>query len=290
MPVRKKSFRFARKEMVLLCFALPSLAGLLGFYVVPFFASLYLAVVDNAVTGHFVGLQNFKEVATSEAFLLAIKNTAAFIAICVPVNMIIPLILAMLLGRAGKFKSIYCLFFLLPLVIPSGSIVHFWKSVFGINGIINGMFFSENPVNWLNTNLARAVITLVFIWKNAGYNIVLYMAGLSLIPKDYYECASIEGAGPVRRFLTVTLVYITPASFLVFMMSIINSFKSFKEIYLLAGGYPHQTIYMLQHYMNNQFALLNYQKLSAASYILSVFIIIVVALLFYFQNKLSKNF
>lgn len=290
MPNRKRAARAAKNELAVLCFALPSLVGLLGFYVIPFFASLYLALVDNSVTGRFVGAQNFIEVAESGAFQLALKNTAAFIAICVPVNMVIPMGMAMLIRRAGKLKNIYGLFFLLPLVIPSGSIVHFWKSVFGMNGIINGAFFSAAPVNWLDTSYARAIITLVFMWKNAGYNMVLYVAGLDLIPRDYYECAALEGAGRLRQFFSVTLVYIIPTSFLVFIMSIINSFKSFKEIYLLAGAYPHQTIYMLQHYMNNQFASLNYQKLSSASYILSVFVIIIVAMLFRFQNKLSKNF
>lgn len=290
MPNRKRAARAAKNELAILCFALPSLVGLLGFYVIPFFASLYLALVDNSVTGRFVGMQNFIEVAESGAFQLALKNTAAFIAVCVPVNMVVPMGMAMLIKRAGKLKNIYGLFFLLPLVIPSGSIVHFWKSVFGMNGIINGVFFSETPVNWLDTALARSIITLVFIWKNAGYNMVLYVAGLDLIPREYYECASLEGAGRIRQFFSVTMVYIIPTSFLVFIMSVINSFKSFKEIYLLAGGYPHQSIYMLQHYMNNQFASLNYQKLSSASYILSVFIIIVVALLFRIQNKLTKNF
>lgn len=281
--------RTFKDEILFFCLALPSLAGLFGFFVAPFIASIYLALIDNAVTANYVGLQNFKDVVLSGAFRLALKNTAAFIAICVPVNMLFPLGMAMLLKRAGRFKNIYGLFFLLPLVIPSGSIVHFWNSVFGMNGIINGAFFPETPVNWLDTNLARVIITIVFMWKNAGYNMVLYMAGLDLIPKDYYECASIEGAGSLRQFFSITLIYISPASFLVFIMSIINSFKSFKEIYLLAGAYPHQTIYMLQHYMNNQFQSLNYQKLSSASYILSVFIIIIVVLLFKLQNKLSKN-
>jgi multiple sugar transport system permease protein len=174
-------------------------------------------------------------------------------------------------------------------VIPSGSIVYFWKSLFGVSGFLNGVFFPDAPINWLNTEWSRSIILLIFTWKNAGYNMVLFLAGLQLIPKDYYECASLEGAGVIKRFFSITLVYMIPTGFLVLMMSIINSFKSFKEIYLLTGSYPHESIYMIQHYMNNQFAVSNYQKLASASYVLSAVIITVVAVIFYLQNKASKN-
>lgn len=290
MHTRRLSKRALREEVLFLCLALPSLLGLVVFFAAPFGASLWLALVDNAVLGNFVGLENFAGVLQSGAFQLAAQNTLAFILICVPVNMLFPLGMAMLLRRAGRQKSLFGLFFLLPLVIPSGSIVHFWKSLFGVNGILNGAFFAAEPVNWVNSGYARAIITLVFMWKNAGYNMVLYLAGLEMIPREYYECASLEGAGSFKQFTGITLVYIAPASFLVFLMSVINSFKSFKEIWLLAGAYPHNSIYMLQHYMNNQFTALNYQKLSAASYILSAGIIVVAAALFRFQHRLSDHY
>jgi multiple sugar transport system permease protein len=164
---------------------------------------------------------------------LGLKNTGIFMAICVPLNMALPLGMAMLLQKAGKLTSLFGLIFLLPLVIPSGSVAHFWRSVFGINGIINGAFFPDAPVNWLNTNLSRTLITGVFVWKNAGYNMILFLAGLKSIPQEYYEYASVEGVGALAKFFRITLVYISPTAFLVFIMSIINSFKSFKEIYLI---------------------------------------------------------
>jgi multiple sugar transport system permease protein len=119
---------------------------------------------------------------------------------------------------------------------------------------------------------------------------VLFLAGLKFIPNEYYEYASVEGAGAVWKFFRITLVYLTPTTFLVFIMSIINSFKSFREIYLICGAYPHQSIYMLQHYMNNQFSALNYQRLTSASYILSAFIIALVFAMYYLQNKRTQNF
>ena len=274
--------------MTLLVLALPSLVGLLGFYVIPFVLSISLAVVDNSVLWNFVWMQNFKEVLSSGAFQTALKNTGIFMALCVPLNMVMPLFIALLLNSTKSLKTSFGVIALIPLVIPTGSTVHFWQSMFGLNGLINSLLFPDNPVNWLNTNYARWIIVFIFIWKNAGYNMVLFLAGLTSIPKEYYECASLEGAGSMRRFFMITLVYLTPTAFLVLVMSIINSFKSFKEIYLLSGEYPHSSIYMLQHYMNNQFGASNYQKLASASYILSIFIIAMVLGLFLGQNKASR--
>jgi len=274
-----------KDEGILLLLALPGLAGLLIFYVLPFIISFYYTLIDNNVTKNFVGLNNFIELFTSGAFTLGLKNTGIFMAICVPLNMIFPLAMALLLHKTGKLKSLFGLIFLLPLVIPSGSVAHFWKSIFGVNGLINGAFFPAAPVNWLDTSLSRTLITGVFIWKNAGYNMILFLAGLKSIPKEYYECAAVEGAGALSQFFRITLVYISPTAFLVFIMSIINSFKSFKEIYLICGAYPHQSIYMLQHYMNNQFAAVNYQKLSSAAYVLSIIIIVLLVLIYHLHNK-----
>ena len=279
-----KHFRL-KDEGILLLMALPGLLGLLIFYVIPFLLSFYYALLDNNVTKNFVGLANFIDLFTSGAFTLGLKNTGIFMAICVPVNIIFPLAVALLLHKTTKMKSIFGLIFLLPLVIPSGSVAHFWKSVFGLNGFINGAFFPTAPVNWLDTEWCRTLITTVFIWKNAGYNMILFLAGLSAIPGEYYEYAAVEGAGAINKFFRITLVYITPTVFLVFIMSIINSFKSFKEIYLICGAYPHQSIYMLQHYMNNQFSAVNYQKLTSAAYVLSLFIVALVLMLYHLQNK-----
>ena len=274
--------------MTLLVLALPSLVGLLGFYVIPFVLSISLAVVDNSVLWNFVWMQNFKEVLSSGAFQTALKNTGIFMALCVPLNMVMPLFIALLLNSTKSLRTSFGVIALIPLVIPTGSTVHFWQSLFGLNGLINSLLFPDNPVNWLNTDYARWIIVFIFIWKNAGYNMVLFLAGLTSIPKEYYECASLEGAGSMRRFFMITLVYLTPTAFLVLVMSIINSFKSFKEIYLLSGEYPHSSIYMLQHYMNNQFGASNYQKLASASYILSIFIVAMVLGLFLGQNKASR--
>lgn len=275
-----------RRELFFIALALPSIVGLAVFFLVPFGASLHMAMIDNPVGQNFVGLHHFTGTLQNTAFRLAITNTLMFMAMSVPLNMVFALLVACMLRSVGGFgKSVLGMFFLLPLVVPSGSVVHFWRSLFGINGAVNSWFFADEPVNWLNTDWAIYIVVLIFLWKNVGFNIVLYLAGLNLIPKEYYECAAIEGAGRIKQFFSITLIYLLPTSFMVFLMSIVQSFRAFREIFLLTGAYPHNSIYMLQHYMNNQFAALNYQRLAAASYILTAGIVAVVLVVFYLQRR-----
>jgi len=203
-------------------------------------------------------------------------------------NMAFALFIALMLRRVGGFgKTVLGAFFVLPLVVPSGSIVHFWQSLFGLNGFLNGLFFHE-PINWLNTEYTLFIIVFIFLWKNVGFNIVLYLAGLNLIPKEFYENAAIDGAGKLRQFFSITLVYLMPTTFIVFLLSIIQSFQAFREIFLLTGAYPHRSVYMLQHYLNNMFTALDYQRLSAAAYILTFAIVVLVLIMLYVQKRVMN--
>ena len=276
-----------RNELVFLFLALPSLIGMLVFFIAPFAYSLYLAVIDNPVGRNFVGLRHFEVTLRNDAFMLGMRNTLIFMGLSVPINMAFPLLIAMALRKLPN-RGLFGMFFLIPLVIPSGSMVHFWHSVFGIHGSINGFLFAAEPINWLNTDFAITVILVIFMWKNAGFNVVLFQAGLDLIPKEYYECAQMEGAGRWKLFRSVTLVYLAPTMFMVLLMSILATFRSFREIYLLSGAHPHRSIYMLQHYMNNMFAALNYQRLASAAYILAAGIVLVMIGVFWLQKRVTN--
>jgi len=278
-----------RREILFMFLVLPGFIGLAVFFLVPFVTSLYMAMIDNPIGRNFVGFSHFTATFENAAFSLAMGNTIHFMAMSVPASMAIALAVASMLHHVGGFgKNVLGIFFLLPLAVPSGSVVHFWNSMFGMNGMINGMFFRDAPIAWFNTDFSIYIVLLIFIWKSVGFNIVLYLAGLNLIPKEYYECAQIEGAGRVRQFFKITLIYLAPTSFMVFLMSIVQSFRAFREIFLLTGAHPHNSIYMLQHYMNNQFAALNYQRLSAASYILTLGIAAIVLIMFYVQRRVMS--
>ncbi|MGI6189654.1 MAG: carbohydrate ABC transporter permease [Caldicoprobacteraceae bacterium] len=206
--------------------------------------------------------------------------------------MIISFLLAAGLRKLTHERSFFSLAFLLPLVIPSGSIIYLWDCLFRTEGVLNKIFLmlGISPVNWAESVFIIPIVVFLFIWKNAGYNMLLFWAGLNLIPEEYVDLAKLEGAGSWKIFRHVTFVFLAPTTFLVLLMSIINSFKSFREIYLLFGSHPNSRIYMLQHYMNSQFHSLDLSRLTTASYILSFVITVLIFALFRVQKKLSENF
>jgi multiple sugar transport system permease protein len=237
--------------------------------------------------GGFAGLKNFIDLFHNKAYLRGLFNTLRFILLSVPLNMGFSLALALLIHRVKKHRELFTLFFLIPLVIPSGSMVFFWRSLFSDDGVLNGFLWSMNlyKLSFLDSILALFVMIAIFLWKNIGYNMVLYLSALSNIPKDYYEAAHIDGAGGGRIFLSITLPALIPVSVLTLVMSIINSFKIFREIYLITGTYPHESIYTLQHFMNNMFASLNYPRLTTATIILVFLIASLSRFLLGFERK-----
>ena len=289
--MRAKIFKHDRAIYLLL---LPSLAGLAVFFIVPFGISIYYTLIDNAVSRQIVWLANLIDTWNNAAFRLAVRNTFFFMGISIPLLMIIALLLAIVLKPLNeKARRLLLFFFLVPLVIPSGSMVSFWRGFIAVNGMFNriltqiGIFsYPDNmPLDWLNSEYAMWFIIFIFVWKNIGFNIILYQAGLDFIPKDYYEYASIEGAGKIRQFFMVTLVYLMPTTLLVFILSIVNSFRVFREIYVLTGTHPNMSIYLLQHFLNNQFERLNYQLMASASFYIFGIVFIIVLAIYKFQQR-----
>lgn len=270
-------------------FVIPGLLGFALFYILPFCVSFGYAFLSRPVNGSFVGLKNFAELFVNRAYLKGLINTLRFIGISVPLNMGLSLGIAMLIGKLKKRRELFSLIFLIPLVIPSGSMVFFWKSLFSYDGALNGLLTAAGiaKINWLDSSLALFVMVLIFVWKNLGYNMVLYLTGLNNIPKDYYEAASVDGAKPWGAFWHITLPQLAPTSVLVLIMSIINSFKVFREIYLITGSYPHDSIYTLQHFMNNMFSSLNYPRLTTATTVLVVIIAVFTQSLLNLERRAS---
>ena len=237
--------------------------------------------------GRFAGLANYEAVLASGSFQKAAYNTFYFSSISVPLMLVLSLVLALLLHRQIYLRKWLRLMYVLPLVVPVASIIMIWQVVFDWNGLLNRVmnWFGVNRMDWMKSEAARYVVIMLYVWKNIGYNVILFLAGLQQIPKDYYETAQIEGAGRLRQFFGITLVYLTATTFFVVIMSIINSFKVFRETYLLAGDYPHDSIYMLQHYMNNMFVALDLQKLTAAACLMFLGIMVIVFGLFGLERR-----
>ena len=126
--------------------------------------------------------------------------------------------------------------------------------------------FGKNMFDIENSRWAILIIILMYLWKNISFSIVLFWSGINWIPQIYHEQCQLDGATGRQEFQYITWILLKPTTLVVLLMSIVNSFKVFKEIYMLYGAYPSPYVYMLQHYMNNQFLSLNMQKLSAAAW------------------------
>lgn len=275
-------------------FLAPSFIGLSVFYIIPFIWMIYYSFVDSPVNGNFVGFENYISLLNNDAFRMAMKNSLTFMGISVPLIIIMSLILAILLNKITFIKDKITTGFIIPLIIPIVSIIVFFDILFDNNGVINNILLHLNlqGIDWENSKYRIVVIIVMYIWKNLGYNMVLFLAGINNIPKEYYEAAQVDGANSFQRFYNITIIYLMPTFFFVFVISIINSFKVFKETFVLDGNYPNQKIYMLQHYMNNMFYKLDYHKLVTAAIILALIIYILIFILYKLQkaaNNLVNN-
>ncbi len=268
-----------------------SVLGFSFFYIFPFVFSLIYGLVDNPINMKFVGIKNFIDLFNNQYFMRGLKNTALFMLISIPLNIVISLAIALIINKLVKLRNIFSLVYLAPLVIPSATTAFFWGNMFGYHGVINKFInkFGYVGIDWFQSDYAMIIMIIIFLWKNIGYNTALFISGINSIPDQYYECASTEGANALWRFKTVTIKYLTPTMFLVLIMTFVNSFKVFKEIYILTGEYPSDSLYVLQHYMNNMFLSLNYSKLVSAVYILTAVIVSFVAFVFHMENRVTKD-
>lgn len=290
MQKQKISIMTKKLKRVSGLFIAPSFVGVLMFFLIPFFVVIFYSLVDNPINKEFVGFDNFIDVWTNKAFALAVSNTVKFSVVSVPLVVALSLIVAFALdsnvGAKSKIRS--CL--LSPMMVPIASVILIWQVLFHFNGVVNEICsrFDISKVDWLKSEKAGLVIVLLFVWKNLGYNMILFMAAIANIPKDLIEVATLESASKWNIFWTIKVRYLASTILFVTIMSLINSFKVFREIYLMTGDYPYE-LYMLQHYMNNMFNSLNYQRLSAAAIMMSIVMIILVALLFLIENFVGKD-
>ena len=272
-------------------FMAPSVIGVLLFFVIPFGVVIYYSTLNNPIAREFVGLENFKLVASNEAFRNAVHNSAVFSVIAVPLAVVLSLILAMALDSKIPFRTQFRSFFLSPMMVPVASVVLIWQVLFDYNGAFNELIshFGLEKIDYLKSDKAIFVVVVLFLWKNLGYNMILFLAALSSVPQDILEVAALEGATSRQVFFMIKLRYLASTMVFVTIMSLINSFKIFREVYLLTTDYPYETIYMLQHYMNNKFRKLDYQALSAGAIMMSLVMIVIILILFAADHHYGKD-
>ena len=240
-----------------------------------------------AVSSRFVGLQNYISVLGNSAFKLAAGNTAKFIAVCMPLLLVISLSIALMLTAFQEKHGIFKTSFLVPMAIPVASSVLLWRVIFHRNGLLNGILalWDAAPVDWIGSAASFGVLVFAYLWKNFGYDMVLWLSGISAINPALYEAAQIDGAGSIKRFVKITLPNLMPTLFTVTVLSLLNSFKVFREAYLIAGSYPDDSIYMLQHLFNNWFSNLDVDKMCAGAVMMASLVFILIMILQKILNR-----
>ena len=281
---------FTRKRSALL-YLLPGLIGLTLFYIVPFVGGIYYSFTDGSYQNAFVWFDNYKSIWQNEMFLLGLKNTLLLSMICTPLVWLLSFGLAVLLNRLKPGGGFFRGSILMPYLMPSSAMLLIWLVLFDYGGVVNRLVTALGfaRVSWLEGAALRVPVVLMFVWKNLGFAVIIFLAALQSISEPLYEFARLEGAGFWRQAFTITLPMIVPSAFLVFVLSWINAFKIFKEVYFIGGAYPDEAVYTLQNYMNNMFSKLNYQNVTTAAYSFAVIVFVIFGALYFVQKRLQDR-
>jgi len=276
--------------VVAIAFLAPSFIGISIFFLIPFIDTIRRSFYDVRAV-NFIGFESYVSVLNNAAFRLAAANTAKFIAICIPLLMVVSLATALLLRSIKPLGRTFKTTFLLPMAVPVASIVLLWQAVFNEGGLANTVLISLglSPIDFMGTDAAFWVLVFTYLWKNNGYNMILWLAGLDGISETLYEAANVDGAGRLQCFRYITLPCLLPTIGIVSILSLLNSFRVFREAYLVAGAYPHDSMYMLQHLFNNWFQNLDISRLSAAATMLAATLLIIILLMRRFLDNSDED-
>ena len=275
-------------------FLAPSLGGVIVFTAIPFLDVVRRSFKD-AMGRRFTGMDNYRAVAGNEAFRLAVGNTARFLGVCIPLLMTLSFGAALLLwggadaggesgeaagGREGKNRrqrgngyKVFRTTLVLPMTLPAAGMVLVWKILLCPDGVLNqflaGVTGQAWEVDWAFSRWAFPVLIATYLWKNIGYDMILWLAGLAGISGELYEAAKMAGAGFWAGLRYVTLPCLKGTCGLVGILSVVNSFRVYREAYLLAGSYPDSSIYLIPHLFAHWFLNLDVQKMTAAAVMLT---------------------
>ena len=280
------------KNIACLYFLLPSFLGVIVFVLAPF-ADVCRRSLTTAVTGEFRGIDNYKQVFENKAFWLAAGNTAKFVLVCLPLLIGLGLIIACFLSRFTRIHFLKSAF-LFPMAVPAATVVLVWKLIFDRQGFLylfltrlgeaaySAGVLQSAPVfdiDYMRTGAAFWVLVFSYIWKNLGYTVVLWLTGILSISTQIREAARVDGAGEFTCFVRIIMPNLNPVLYTITVLSFLNTFKAFREAYLVAGSYPDESMYLLQHLFNNWFTNLDFDKMAAAAVILGFILFAAILLL-----------
>lgn len=285
-------FKFYNKKAPYL-FLLPAFAVLLVFFFIPFFQTVYMSFFDysdNIYQSVFTGLKNYIDILHNPVFYKVMVNTILYLVVAVPVLAIFPLFLAVLINQKIRGITLYKILIYLPVVVSIVVAAIAFKWLYAQQGIMNYILqiLHINPIGWLtDPKYAIYSVIIVTIWKGIGYYMMIYLAALMSVPKELYEACDIDGAGFLRKHLTVTVPHIMPAIALVTTISSISAMKVFAEIYVMTKGGPLNSTKTIVYYIYEKaFENLDLGVASAMAVILLIVVMVFSLInIFCFERK-----
>lgn len=274
---------------------LPNLIGFLAFTLIPVFASFFLSFTswDMLTPVKWVGLSNYAELLKDETFIKVFWNTIYFAGVSVPLGIVISLLLAVALDRIS-LKKFYRAAYFLPVVSSMVAIAVVWQFIYnpeyGIMNYVLSWFGIQGP-DWLTSTVwAMPAVILTSVWKNLGFNMLIFLAGLQGISDDYYEAANLDGANTVQKFFYITVPLLSPTTFFVTVMSFIASFQVFDTIFLMTQGGPARSTSVIVHYLyEHGFKYFNMGYASAMAYVLFFMMFVITMIQFWRQRKWGES-
>jgi multiple sugar transport system permease protein len=274
-------------------FLLPNVVGFLAFTAFPVLAALALSFLDwdFMLGAKFVGLENYRKLIFEDVtFHKVLGNTAYYVGVNVPSNIVLALILALALNQGLRGTVFFRTVYFLPVVTTMVAVALIWRWMYNTEyGVINYLLglAGLGKIPWLtSTEWPMLAIIIMSVWKGAGYNMVIFLAGLQGIPQHLYEAAAIDGAGAWRRFVHITLPLLSPTTFFVLVITIINSFQVFEQALVMTEGGPANatnTIVLFIYQNGFQYYMMGYA--AAVAWILFAIIFIFTLL----QARLQKE-
>lgn len=251
-----------QKKIIGYSLLFPSVVGFVLFYLFPAGKTIWYSVSFGIGRREFVGLRNFKELFLNEMFILATKNTLRFLMICIPILLVLSLVLAILMKKHYKLSQWCLVVYFFPMLMPISAVAINIELLWGKTGIWGIM--------WSDTSKAFWILCILYIWKFFGYHALIFYAKLQTIPQSYYDYAKLLGVNSWDCLRYITMPQIMPILLLNILFALMNAFKCYREAFLIGGNYPNESIYMIQHFLNNNFQNLDYQKISAVSVLMLI--------------------
>ena len=237
---------------------LPALTAGFFCYLFPiliaFWKSLFLGTGSD-----FVGIQNYVALFENEAFSLAVRNLFHLWVIIVPVNLVVGIFTAEAYIKLRQEKL--CLFFLVPSILPAACVVTIASSI-----------LQESPGQWGETPVAFYVFLVIVLWKTMGFSILIFIVAIKSIESEIIDAAMLDGVNPLQCFWYIKLPIIKSSLLICGILTIYNSFRCFREAYLIGGSHPNEQLYSIQHFLQNNFMNMNYARLEAASILVVIFV------------------